>query len=395
MLLAGTSVLYGRATAVVFATGMRTAFGRIAHLAQVGGDAPSPMQVEIMRVSRIVTDKTGTLTENRMKASRLFVAGRLLRPEDVHEDDLVCAGLVGIEDPPRPEVPGAIGRCREAGIKVIMMTGDHPHTARAIADQIGLTAGADPVVVLGDRLRRLSDVQLQLALDAPAVIFARIGADQKMRVVTALQRKGAIVAVTGDGVNDAPALRAADVGIAMGATGTDVAREAADMILADDNFATIVSAVEEGRAVFDNVGLPPRAASWRVALRPAAGRHQSALPAGNRCLSVHDCGDAGRQRVPVPERERAVLAPSATRERVHRGGNGRGGRGHSRHRLHARRQHPVRHGAAARHRLGVRAGVGCGDARARRRQEGGGAEATPQAFGVMIVATSGRSAHAR
>jgi calcium-translocating P-type ATPase len=475
VLLAGTSIAYGQGTAVVFATGMRTEFGRIAHLAQVSGDAPSPMQIEIARVSRVVaglatllgvgffaigralgvpfwesflfgigiivanvpegllptvtlamamasqrlarrnmivrhlpavealgsatvicTDKTGTLTENRMAARRLFVGDRPLRPEDIRQDEawrrhhgrlvqcallcenvretvdgrllgdpmevalvemarsfgiadssrridevpfdsdrkrlstvhdtsdgrvlymkgapevvlglclrvetaqgvvdlsvearaafseaqnemaraglrvlacawrtlppdcprerleegLTCAGLIGLEDPARPEVPDAIRRCKEAGIVVIMVTGDHPHTARAIADQIGLTAGAEPVVVLGDQLRHMSDVQLQLVLDAPAVIFARIAADQKMRVVTTLQRKGAVVAVTGDGVNDAPALRAANVGIAMGATGTDVAREAADMILVDDNFATIVNAVEEGRAVFDNV----------------------------------------------------------------------------------------------------------------------------------------------
>jgi len=169
------------------------------------------------------------------------------------ERDLVLCGLVGLEDPPRPEVPDAVRRCREAGIRVIMVTGDHPSTAVAIARQIGLVTTTDPRVVRGDTLRRMSDTQLQLALDAPEVVFARIEPEQKLRIVTVLQRKGATVAVTGDGVNDAPALRRADVGIAMGATGTAVAREAADIVLADDNFASIVAAVEEGRAVFSNM----------------------------------------------------------------------------------------------------------------------------------------------
>ncbi len=167
------------------------------------------------------------------------------------EEELVLAGLVGLEDPPRPEVPEAIARCRAAGIKVIMVTGDHPHTARAIAREIGLAR--EPAVVLGEDLRRLSDTQLQLALDTPDVLFARVTADQKLRIVEALQRKQHVVAVTGDGVNDAPALKRADIGIAMGVVGTDVAREAADMILLDDNFASIVNAVEEGRAVFQNI----------------------------------------------------------------------------------------------------------------------------------------------
>jgi magnesium-transporting ATPase (P-type) len=169
------------------------------------------------------------------------------------EEHLILSGLVGLEDPPRPEVPEAICRCREAGIKVIMITGDHPQTARAIAREIGLVQSATPVVITGERLRQLTDTQLQLTLDAPEIIFARVGADQKMRVVTALKRKKAIVAVTGDGVNDAPALKQADIGIAMGVTGTDVAREAADMVLMDDNFASIVGAIEEGRTVFANI----------------------------------------------------------------------------------------------------------------------------------------------
>jgi magnesium-transporting ATPase (P-type) len=170
------------------------------------------------------------------------------------EAGMVLAGLVGLEDPPRAQVPAAIARCREAGIRVIMITGDHPHTALAIAREIGLVRGADPVVITGDRLRRMSaGTQLQLALDAPEILFARVAAEQKMLIVEALRKKGETVAVTGDGVNDAPALKAADIGIAMGITGTDVAKEAADIILLDDNFASIVDAIEEGRAVFDNI----------------------------------------------------------------------------------------------------------------------------------------------
>jgi sodium/potassium-transporting ATPase subunit alpha len=169
------------------------------------------------------------------------------------EEQLTIAGFVGLEDPPRPEVPEAIERCHEAGIKVIMVTGDHPQTALAIAREIGLVRSTGAVVLTGEQLRRLSNTQLQLALDAPEILFARVTADQKMRIVSALKRKRQVVAVTGDGVNDAPALRQADIGISMGISGTDVARESADMILLDDNFATIVAAIEEGRAVYANI----------------------------------------------------------------------------------------------------------------------------------------------
>jgi calcium-translocating P-type ATPase len=169
------------------------------------------------------------------------------------EHDLILSGLVGLEDPPRPEVPDAIQKCHEAGIKVIMVTGDHPHTALAIGRQIGQIQSETPVIITGEQLRRLSETQLRLALDAPDIIFARVGADQKMRIVSALKKMNHIVAVTGDGVNDAPALKMADIGIAMGIMGTDVAKESADMILLDDNFASIVAAIEEGRAVYDNI----------------------------------------------------------------------------------------------------------------------------------------------
>ncbi|MGZ5504441.1 MAG: cation-translocating P-type ATPase, partial [Chthoniobacterales bacterium] len=170
-----------------------------------------------------------------------------------YESHLTLAGVVGLEDSPRTEVPAAIQKCRDAGIKVIMVTGDHPHTALAIAKEIDLARSGNPAVMTGEQLARISDTELQLTLDAPEILFARVAADQKMRIVAALKRKNEIVAVTGDGVNDAPALKQADIGISMGRSGTDVAREAADIILLDDNFATIVSAIEEGRAVFANI----------------------------------------------------------------------------------------------------------------------------------------------
>jgi calcium-translocating P-type ATPase len=186
----------------------------------------------------------------------LALAWRPLAPDEplpADESDLVFLGMVGLEDPPRAGVAEAVTRAREAGVKVIVTTGDHPHTALALARQIGLVRGEHPTVISGLRLRHLSESQLQIALDAPEVIFARLAADQKLRIVRALKAKGHVVAVTGDGVNDAPALREANIGVAMGRAGSDVAREAADMVVIDDNFASIIDAIEEGRAVFDNV----------------------------------------------------------------------------------------------------------------------------------------------
>ena len=182
-----------------------------------------------------------------------FAHGAVADGMPSEERGMTLSGLVGLEDPPRLEVPDAIARCVTAGIRIIMITGDHPHTALAIARQIGLVTSEQPVVISGEQLRSISPAQLQLALDAKEILFARVAAEQKMLIVQALKAKGEIVAVTGDGVNDAPALKAADIGIAMGIAGTDVAKEAADLILLDDNFASIVAAIEEGRAVFENI----------------------------------------------------------------------------------------------------------------------------------------------
>ena len=169
------------------------------------------------------------------------------------ERNMTFLGLVGLEDPPRPDVSEAIARCRDASIKVIMVTGDHPDTARAIGREIGLVRSSTATVITGRRLHGLSDSELRLALDAPDLIFARVSADQKLRIVEALKKKRHIVAVTGDGINDAPALKSANIGIAMGLSGTDVAKQAADVILLDDNFSGIVSAIEEGRSIFQNI----------------------------------------------------------------------------------------------------------------------------------------------
>jgi sodium/potassium-transporting ATPase subunit alpha len=183
----------------------------------------------------------------------LALAWRVAPADAVPEDGYVFIGLVGMIDPPRPEVPDALAKCRTAGIRVVMLTGDFGLTAATIARQIGLFTG-EGKVVHGDDLAAMSDADLAETLNAHhEIIFARIAPAQKLRVVQAFQALGEIVTVTGDGVNDAPALKNADMGVAMGVMGTDVAKEASNMVLMDDNFATIVSAVEEGRTIFDNI----------------------------------------------------------------------------------------------------------------------------------------------
>ncbi len=172
---------------------------------------------------------------------------------DEVERDLIFLGLVGMMDPPRPEVPHAVELCRCAGIRVIMITGDYGVTALAVGRRIGLIRDGTAKAIEGAELQQMSDDDLRTILSEDQVVFSRMTPEQKLRIVTVLQGGGEVVAVTGDGVNDAPALRKADIGIAMGRRGTDVAREAADMVLLDDNFASIVAAVEEGRAVYANI----------------------------------------------------------------------------------------------------------------------------------------------
>ncbi len=178
--------------------------------------------------------------------------GEIIDAVEKAERDLILTGMIGLQDPPRPEVAGAITKCREAGIRIIMITGDSSRTAVAVARKIGLVRG-EPAVVEDADFVRMPDAELRSVLSKEEVIFSRMTPKHKLRVVNILKEEGERVAVTGDGVNDAPALKRADIGIAMGITGTDVAKEAADIILLDDNFATIVNAVEEGRAIFENI----------------------------------------------------------------------------------------------------------------------------------------------
>ncbi|MUL38242.1 cation-translocating P-type ATPase [Gloeocapsopsis dulcis] len=197
---------------------------------------------------------------NAMAGKGLRVLGFAYKPlatlpdegsEDISERELIWLGLVGMLDAPRPEVREAVARCREAGIRPVMITGDHQLTAQVIAADLGIAQLSDRVLT-GQELAHISQPELEKQVDLVS-IYARVSPEHKLRIVQALQRRGRFVAMTGDGVNDAPALKQADIGIAMGITGTDVSKEASDMVLLDDNFATIVAATEEGRVVYTNI----------------------------------------------------------------------------------------------------------------------------------------------
>ncbi|AKJ29494.1 cation-translocating P-type ATPase [Caldimonas brevitalea] len=217
-------------------------------------------------------------------ASRRWESSPAGLGEDEVETDLTLLGLVALVDPPRPEARAAVAECRAAGITVVMITGDHPATALAIGQALGIVAPGDEQVLTGAALAALDDAALQGAV-ASVRVYARVDPLQKIRIVQALQQRGEYVAMTGDGVNDAPALKRADIGVAMGRGGTDVAREAASLVLLDDNFATIVAAVREGRRIFDNIRKFIRYAMtgnsgeiWTLFLAPLLGLPMPLLP---------------------------------------------------------------------------------------------------------------------
>ena len=216
------------------------------------GDYPVPLdEAQRMRV----LSANDSLTQDALRVLGLAYKVTLEQPDvnDVEalEKDLIFVGLIGMIDPPRPEVPPALQTAKQAGIRTVMITGDYPNTARAIAESIGLLRPGHQVLT-GSDLNRMDDEALQNQVEFTDV-FARVSPEHKMRIVEALQVNGEVVAMTGDGVNDAPSIKKADIGIAMGITGTDVAKESADMVLTDDNYASIVSAVEQGRVIYANI----------------------------------------------------------------------------------------------------------------------------------------------
>jgi sodium/potassium-transporting ATPase subunit alpha len=233
----------------------------VAEIAEPDGTARSATEESLTETDALVDDLAGEGQRIIAIATRGLAAGDDDGEEDQLERGLTLLGFLCLEDPLRPEVPGAVNECHQAGIRVLLVTGDHPRTAAAVARkaQILQASASSPedgrtLLLTGDELERLRQTELCDLLEKGACVFARTTPEQKMKIVTALKRLGLVVAMTGDGVNDAPALKAADVGVAMGIGGTDVAREAAQIILLDDNFASIVSGVAEGRTIFDNIG---------------------------------------------------------------------------------------------------------------------------------------------
>ena len=219
------------------------------------GEEPRPLTPErraaIRQINKELTDQAlrtlGVAIRRLADAVLITHEGGV---EDSVEEDMMFVGLIGMIDPPRAEAREAVTRAKGAGIRPLMITGDHPGTASVIARELGISAGGRAIT--GNELDALDDAALGRTV-ADVSVYARVNPGHKLRIVRALQADRAIVAMTGDGVNDAPALKAADIGIAMGIMGTDVSREAADIVLADDNFASIVAAVDEGRSIFANI----------------------------------------------------------------------------------------------------------------------------------------------
>ena len=246
-----TTAPWREAPYVAFCKGAVDALLEICDRVWVGDKAVSLDQEMMERITR--ANEEMAQNGQRVLGGAFRALDALPDEEDVEniERDLTFVGVIGMLDPPRPEVHEAVAKCRTAGIRPVMITGDHPLTAQHIARELKIAKNGSPALT-GPDLAKISQEDLQTKVEEVPV-YARVSPEHKLNIVTALQTKGQIVAMTGDGVNDAPALKKADIGVAMGITGTDVSKEAADMVLLDDNFATIVSAVEEGRVIFDNI----------------------------------------------------------------------------------------------------------------------------------------------